>query len=72
MEKSFLMNQLKAIWEHITFATRQEDDYTTVCLLDYNYSNDHYKIIANDLNKQQQTLDADPKAVKKKLVLVKI
>ena len=26
---------------------------------------DHYKIIANDLNKQQQTLDADPKAIKK-------
>ena len=36
----------------------QEDDYTTGCLLDYNY----YKMIAIDLHKQQP-LDADPKAI---------
>ena len=37
----------------------QEDDYTTDCLLDYNY----YKMIAIDLTKQQ-ALDAGPKAIK--------
>ena len=43
-------------------ATGQGDDYTTGCLLDNNYFNKYYKIIAIDLNKQQ-TLDADPKAI---------
>ena len=43
-------------------ATGQGDDYTTSCLLDYNYFNKYYKIIAIDLSKQQ-ALDADPKAV---------
>ena len=39
----------------------QGDDYTTGYLLDYNYFNNYYKIIAIDLSKQQ-VLDADPKA----------
>ena len=43
-------------------ATGQGDDYTTGCLLDYNYFKNHYKIIAVDLSKQQG-LDADPKAI---------
>ena len=30
----------------------QGDDYTAVCLLDYNYFIKHYKMIAIDLNKQ--------------------
>ena len=38
------------------------DDYTTGCLLDYNYFKNHYKLIAIDLSKQQK-LDADPKAI---------
>ena len=42
--------------------TGQGDDYTTGCLLDYNYFKDLYKMIATDLSKQQ-TLDADPKAI---------
>ena len=37
-------------------------DYTRSCLLDYNYFNKHYKMIAIDLSKQQ-ALDADPKAI---------
>ena len=41
-------------------ATGQGDDYTTGCLLDYNYFNNHYKMIAIDLSKQQE-LDDDPK-----------
>ena len=42
-------------------ATGQGDDYTTVFLLDYNYFNIYYKMIAIDLSKQQ-AIDADPKA----------
>ena len=34
-------------------ATGQGDDYTTGCLLDYNYFNNYYKMIAIDLSKQQ-------------------
>ena len=33
-------------------ATGQRDDYTTGCLLDYNYFNNHYKMIAIYLSKQ--------------------
>ena len=43
-------------------STGQGDDYTTGCLLDYNYFKKHYKIIAIDLSKQQE-LDSDPKAI---------
>ena len=43
-------------------ATGQGDDYTTGCLLDYNYFNNCYKMIAIYLIKQQ-ALDADPKAI---------
>ena len=43
-------------------ATGQGDDYTTGCLLDYNYSKHYYKTIAIDLSKQQ-ALDADLKAI---------
>ena len=43
-------------------ATGQGDDYTTGCLLDYSYFNNHYKMIAIDLSKQQ-VFDADPRAI---------
>ena len=43
-------------------ATRQGDDYTTGCLLDYSYFKDNYKMIAVDLSKQQ-ALDADTRAI---------
>ena len=42
--------------------TGEGDDYTTGCLLNYNYFNKHYKMIAIDLSKQQVP-DADPKAI---------
>ena len=32
-------------------ATRQGDDYTTGCLLDYNYFINYYKMIAIELSK---------------------
>ena len=38
------------------------DDYTAVCLLDYNYFKNYYKMIVIDLSKKQE-LDADPKAI---------
>ena len=43
-------------------ATGQRDDYTTGCLLDYNYFKNYYKMIAIDLSKQQ-ALGADSKAI---------
>ena len=43
-------------------ATGQGDDWSTACLLDYNYFKDYCKMIAIDLSKQQ-ALDADPKAI---------
>ena len=43
-------------------ATGKGDDYTTGCLLDYSYFNNHYKMIAIDLSKQQ-AFDADPRAI---------
>ena len=42
--------------------TGQGDDYTTGCLLDYNYFKKHYKVIATDLSKQQAR-NANPKAM---------
>ena len=39
-------------------ATGQGDDYTTGCLLDYQYFKDHYNLIAIDLSKQEE-LDTD-------------
>ena len=43
-------------------ATGQGDYYTTGYLLDYSYFNNHYKMIAEDLSKQQ-VFDVDPRAV---------
>ena len=43
-------------------STGQGDDYTTGCLVDYNYFEEHYKMIAIALSKQQE-LDSDPKAI---------
>ena len=47
------------IWK---IATGQGDDWTTGCLLDYNYFKKFYKIIVPALSKQQ-ALDADPKEI---------
>ena len=38
------------------------EDYTTGSLLDFNYFNKHYKLVAADLSKQKE-LDADPRAI---------
>ena len=41
-------------------ATEQGEDYTTGCLLDYEYYKNHDKLIATDLSRQKE-LDANPK-----------
>ena len=38
------------------------EDYTTGSLLDFNYFDKHYKLVALDLSKQKE-LDADPRAI---------
>ena len=64
--KNFFVQPIKSYiktYENIQKITSsQGDDYTTVCLLDYNYFRKHYKMIVVDLSKQQ-ALDADPKAI---------
>ena len=42
--------------------TGQGEDYTTGCLLDYEYIKNHYKFIAVDLSRHKE-LDADLKAI---------
>ena len=60
MEKNFFDQPAKSdmrTYDNIRkIATSQEDDYTTGCLLDYNYFNEHYKMIAIDLSKQQDLM----------------
>ena len=43
-------------------ATGKGDDYTTGCLLDYQYFKVHYQLISVDVSKQKD-LDADPRAI---------
>ena len=38
------------------------EDYTTGSLMDFNYFDKHYKLVAVDLSKQKE-LDADPRAI---------
>ena len=50
--------------------TSPGDNYTSACLLDYNYFNNCYKVIAIDLSKQQ-TLVADLKVILQEIYLEK-
>ena len=58
-----LKNNLRAYDNIRKIAIGQGDDYTTGCLLDYNYINNYYNMIAIALSKQQ-ALDVDPKPIK--------
>ena len=51
-------------------ATGQGDDYTSGCPLYYPYFRENYKMIAIDISKQQ-TLDADPRA-NNRIILLQI
>ena len=54
--------QIKKYDEIRKITTGIGDDYTTGCLLDYQYFKDHYQLIAVDLSKQKE-LDADPRSI---------
>ena len=66
MEKKFfdepIKNNLTAYDNIQKIAIGQEDNYTTGCLLDYNYFTKYNKMIATDLSKQQ-AVDIDLKAI---------
>ena len=57
-------DQIKNYDEIRKIATGKGDDYTTGCLLDYQYFKDHYQFIAVDLSKQKE-LDADLRDIQK-------
>ena len=46
-------NDLRTYDSNRKIATGHGDDYSTGCLLDYNYFNNYYKIIAIDISKEQ-------------------
>ena len=70
MEEIFLDQPIKnniKTYENIRkITTVQGDDYTTSCLLNYNYfkKGKNYKVMSIDLSKQE-ALDADLKAIQK-------
>ena len=55
-------DQIKKYDEIRKFATRKGDDYTTGCLIAYQYFKYHYQLIAVDLSKQKE-FDTDPRAI---------
>ena len=60
--KSPINDQIKKYDEIRKVATGKGDNYTTGCLLYYQYLKDYYQLIAVDLSKQKQ-LDADPRVI---------
>ena len=56
-------NDIRSYKNIYQIATDQKDDYTTGCLLDYNYFKDYYTMIVIDL-RNQQALDPDAKAIR--------
>ena len=66
MAETFLIkpinDQIRKYDEIRNITTGKGDQYTTGCLLDYQYFKDHYQLIAVDLSKQKE-LDAYPRAI---------
>ena len=60
--KSPINDQIKKYDEIRKIATGKGDNYTTGCLLYYQYLKDYYQLIAVELSKQKQ-LDADPRVI---------
>ena len=56
-----ISDQIKKYDEIRKIATRKGNDYTTGCLLDYQYFKDHYQLIAVDLSTQEE--NAHPRAI---------
>ena len=57
-----IYSDIKQYVEIRKLTTRQDEDYTSACLLDYDYTSNHYRVIAVDLSRQKD-LDADLKAI---------
>ena len=57
-------SDIKRYEEIRKLTTEQGEDYATGCLVDYEYINSHYKLIATDLSRQKE-FDADPKPTNK-------
>ena len=55
-------SDIKRYKEIRKLTTGQGEDYTTGCLLDYDYIKNYYRLIAVDLSGQEE-LDADPKTI---------
>ena len=55
-------DQIKKYDEIKNVTTGKGDDYTTGCLLDYQYFKDHYQLTAVDLSKEKGS-EADPRAI---------
>ena len=55
-------SDVKRYKETRKLTTGQGEDYTTGCLLGYDYIKNHYRLIAVDLSRQKE-LDADPKSI---------
>ena len=55
-------SHIKQYEEIRKLTTQQGEDYTPRCLLYYDYIQNHYRLLAVDLNSQKE-LDADPKAI---------
>ena len=47
-----IKNDIKTYENIWKITTGQGDDYTTDCLLDYNYFRKHYKLVSIDLSEQ--------------------
>ena len=57
-----IISNVKRYEEIIKLKTGQSEDYTTECLLYYNYISNHCRLIGVDLSRQKE-LDADTKAI---------
>ena len=57
-----VVSDMKRYKEIRKLTTGQGEDYTTVCLFDYDFIKNHYKLIAADSSIQKE-LDSDPKAI---------
>ena len=51
--------------------TEQGEDYSTGCLIDYEYIKNHCRLIAVDINRQKE-LDAYPKGIRQKKFVGKV